>query len=338
MGAFLTTLDSKEQNPLSVLIIGCGNIAGGFDRGRSNDDLPYSHAGAYTRDGRFLLAGCVDPDEGKRTQFMAEWSINLGFNSIEDFIVRNSSFDVISICSPTNCHANNLISALLLSPKLVFCEKPVTTRLHLTENIVEEYSKSKVHLMVNHNRRWDPEVMKFRNQMYEGEWGELRAINGIYNKGILNNGIHMIDLLRFLIGPMKIEAVGKGFKDFYKEDPTIPVWLSDGNGVPIQLSCGHAADYAVFELQFIFSKGIVTIEDGGQYWRKRKIISSEIIKGYNILNQGVLVNGGDAQSMKFAVNNLYNVIKSNEPLASSGLTSLEAQKICEEIRELSECP
>ena len=328
-------MDSVEKNSLSVLIIGCGNIAGGYDQGRPIGGWPYSHAGAYLRDGRFNLLGCIDPDEKKRIQFMSDWSIDVGFDSIDEVIRRQMYFDVISICSPTHCHASDLRTALLLNPKLVFCEKPVTTAVNLTEDFVSQYNKAQVHLMVNHNRRWDPEIIKFRNQIYEGRWGELRAVNAIYNKGILNNGVHMIDLLQFLIGPMKVFAVGKGIVDFYHQDPTIPVWLSGPQDLPVYLACGHAADYAIFEIQFIFAGGVITMEDGGQYWRKRMSSPGEVIKGYRVLDGGVLIAGGDDQSMSLAVDNIYRTVIHHDHLASCGETALQAQKMCEDIRYLS---
>lgn len=44
MGDDLMLVANVGQNQLSVLIAGCGNIAGGFDLGRSFNDLPYTHA------------------------------------------------------------------------------------------------------------------------------------------------------------------------------------------------------------------------------------------------------------------------------------------------------
>ena len=54
---------------LDVLIIGCGNIAGGFDATRRGTDTPFSHAGAYVAQGDFALRCCVDPDEVRRAAF-----------------------------------------------------------------------------------------------------------------------------------------------------------------------------------------------------------------------------------------------------------------------------
>ena len=54
-------------NPLSVLIIGCGNIAGGYDEA-GNDKAIRSHAGAYKNDDRFRVVACI-----LRTGRRREW-------------------------------------------------------------------------------------------------------------------------------------------------------------------------------------------------------------------------------------------------------------------------
>ena len=45
LGINLMTNTNSELDPLRVLIVGCGNIAGGFDQGRDLTCFPYTHAG-----------------------------------------------------------------------------------------------------------------------------------------------------------------------------------------------------------------------------------------------------------------------------------------------------
>ena len=90
---------------LSVLIIGCGNIAGGFDRGRDPAEYPFTHAGAYRKHGGFQLAACVEPDAEKRDAFMRDWDVPLGFASVTAALSIGLVCDVVSVCSPTVCHA-----------------------------------------------------------------------------------------------------------------------------------------------------------------------------------------------------------------------------------------
>lgn len=320
-------------NPLNVLIVGCGNIAGGFDQGRSIDELPYTHAGAYVRDGRFKMVASVEPDDSRRAEFMAAWGIQAGFRSIDEMLDSGYRLDVVSVCSPSTCHAHDLEIALRLKPGLIFCEKPVTTSLAETERLVAECSNAHIPLAVNYSRRWDPEILKLRVDMLAGKWGQLRSVVGLYNKGVLNNGSHMLDLLHLLVGRMEIVKVGKPIRDFFPDDPTVPVWLEGENGLPVHLVCGHAADYAIFELQMVFSQGVLTIEEGGLFWRERRAASSETFKGYRMLDAGIRRAGGDASAMCGAVDNIYRAITQGDDLASTGESALVTQRVCEKIKQ-----
>ena len=92
---------------LRVLIVGCGNIAGGFDADRATAQPPLTHAGAYTRHGGFDIVACVDPDANRRAAFMQRWGVAQGFDDIKAAAVA-APFDLISICSPTAVHASQI--------------------------------------------------------------------------------------------------------------------------------------------------------------------------------------------------------------------------------------
>lgn len=325
-------MKATTSNPLRALIIGCGNIAGIFDQDRLSSDLPLTHAGAYSRDARFGMVGCVEPDDTRRHEFMSAWGVPAGFRSIDELSGSVGQFDVISICSPTPCHVHDLEIALRLKPKLIFCEKPVTPSLMETERLVEECRNHNILLAVNYSRRFDPDVSRFQADMREGRWGQLHSVMGIYNKGILNNGSHMLDLLSLLVGPMNIVKVGKPVHDFFPDDPTIPVWLEGANGLPIHLACGHAKDYAIFELQFVFSLGVLTMEEGGMFWRERRAKDSSTFKGYRVLDEGGRRAGAYPSAMLHAIDNIYHAIYQGKPLASTGESALEVQRICERIK------
>jgi len=322
-----------NSSPLPVLIVGCGNIAGQFDHNRSASVAPYTHAGAYTRDGRFNLSGCVEPDAARRAAFMAAWGVPIGFGSIEEAMNSGHRFDVISICSPTTCHEHDLEIAVRLKPKLIFCEKPLTTSVVASQRLIEECGKGNILLAVNYSRRFDPDVLKLKVDIRQGRWGRVRSIIGCYNKGILNNGSHMLDLLSLLVGPLKIVEVGKPIYDFFPGDPAIPVWLEGADALPIHIVCGHAEDYAIFEIQLLFSQGALSMEEGGLFWRERRVVDSATFKGYRVLDGGMRRPGQYPQSMLKAVANIHEAITDNKPLASTGDSALVAQRLCEQISQ-----
>ena len=109
------------SEPLSVLLIGCGDIAGGFDE-RGDQETVTSHAGAFTKDLRFSLDACVEPNAKRRAEFMAHWGINKGYEDVESCIASEGRFDVVSVCVPTGIHGRVLVDLLPTQPRFVFCE------------------------------------------------------------------------------------------------------------------------------------------------------------------------------------------------------------------------
>lgn len=325
-----------SSDSLKTLIIGCGNIAGGFDAKRKNYLEPLTHAGGYQLDGRFDVVACVDPDKEKRIDFMNYWGIKTGFHSLKEVLDSDLDldFDVISICSPTRYHISHLQDSIKLNPKLIFCEKPLTELVKDAEELVSDCRRNNIKLAVNLSRRWDPYVIKLRQDILdEVVWGKLRGITGSYNKGILNNGIHLVDLLHFLLGDLKlIHAHGVTF-DCSETDPTISFWLEDSKRIPIFLSAGHAEDYSIFELQFIFSSGVLAMENGGLFWRERRLTDSLQFEGYKALNSGEIFSGGYLLSMSGAIKNIYDAIRFGAPLLCTGENALSAMRLCNEIKD-----
>jgi predicted dehydrogenase len=318
---------------LRTLIVGCGNIAGRFDSARPADAPPLTHAGAYVQDGRFDIDACIEPSEERREAFMQRWGVARGFRSMEDAARAPGRFDVISICSPTDSHAGDLAAAVALRPKLIFCEKPVTGSAGQTAAAVRRCKEAGVLLAVNYTRRWDPAIADLRQGIREGRWGELRTIVACYSKGLLNNGSHLLDLLLLLFGPLGVKAVGAPVEDYSPQDPTVPVWLESSPGVPILVACGNAADFAFFEMQLVFSRAVITMEESGLAWRTRQPIESTMFGGYRVLDAGTRSAGGYTQAMRNAVGNIFDAISSGVPLASTGESALAAQRLCEEIKQ-----
>jgi predicted dehydrogenase len=320
---------------LRVLIVGCGNMAGGYDLRQPEDAPPLGHAKAFSKHGGFSLAACVEPDEPRRRAFQERWQVQIGFASLKDVAEGAGHFDVISICSPTSTHADDLQTALKLGPRLVFCEKPVTSNFQDTQRLVQVCSEQKVLLAVNYSRRWSPEVAQLKADLSNGDWGAVRSVSAMYNKGILNNGSHMIDLLLCLFGPLRLTNVGQAVNDFFEDDPTVDATLVTGQRVPVQLNVAHAQDYAVFEMQIVTERGVISMEDGGARWRFRRAEDSTQLPGYRFLNQGEWTQAKGSLALSRAVKNIFGALQSGEVLSSTGSSALQAQALCEQIKKMA---
>lgn len=316
---------------LSTLIIGCGNIAGGFDADRPPGALPLTHAGAFRRHGGFDIAACVDPDRATREAFAARWQVRDAAESVEALAAISTSFDVISICSPNARHAEHLQTAIELAPRLIFCEKPVTSTAAATAALVEKCQAAGVLLAVNYTRRWAPDIVALADELARGEWGAVRSAVGTYTKGVLHNGGHLIDLLHFLLGPMALTAAGAATFDHWDDDPSVPALLVTQTGIPVHLAVGDARDYALFELALVTERGEIAMRDGGLGWTVREAGASAAFAGYRTLGAHGVRPGRYDEAMLAAAGNIADALAHGAPLASTGRNALEAQRLCEEI-------
>lgn len=319
--------------PYQALIIGCGNIAGGFDMARVPHLPPLSHAGAYSRHDGFRLRACVDPDNDRRQAFARHWDVAEHAASVGELGKPEGAFDVISICSPTELHAEHMAQALALRPRVIFCEKPLTIDVASAAQWVAECRLQGASLVVNYSRRWDPHAVEVVHQLRTGRWGAVRSVVGHYNKGILNNGGHLVDLILRLVGPLELVATACPVFDFLEYDPTVAAMLTAAKGsVPVYLNPAHAHDFAYFELEVVCEMGVLRMESGGMGWRFRNAVPSAQFAGYRSLDTARQVQGRYMECMARAIDDIYCHLRSGAPVASTGEEALRVHELCAQMQ------
>lgn len=319
----------------NVLIVGCGNIAGGYDSSNVDSDNILTHAKAFKLHKGFLLRGCVDPNIQVLKNFSDYWGIEKTYSNLIDALKDDIKYDVISICSPTSSHYADLKMSMNLKPKLIFCEKPITNNINDAKKIINICKHFDIELVVNHTRRWNKNIQKFKHELIEKQWGKIRSVTGFYNKGILNNGTHLVDLIQYFFGEVKLINIVDQTIDLSQQDPSISAQLKSNDGININLVAGNANDFTIFELHILSEKGFISIENGGKYWRKRLPYNSINFESYKFLNDGQVELNDESKEMYFAVENIYNFLTKGEKIMSSGSSAFIAQAICNQIREAS---
>jgi len=316
------------SEPLRALIIGCGAIAGGYDPGGEG---VLTHAKAYERHPAFTLQACIEPDAERRRQFMAQWQVPEGFASLD---ALSGDFDVVSLCTPTATHAA-LLGQLLNGPgKLIWAEKPLTDDLEASDALVKAYGRAGKPIAVNYLRRWMPGLQDLRAEISGGRWGALQKAVVNYGKGVLNNGSHALDLLRFLFGPLHLDRVLGGVgDDRIDQDATLDVRLLTAAGCPILLLGSDHRHYSLFEIQMIFAEGRVTLGDSAFVVSRQSVAASARFPGYRTLAPEQTQSSGMDLAMLRALDNIAGHLRSGEPLLCDGGEALETQKLCAAIAE-----
>ena len=169
--------------------------------------------------------------------------------------------------------------------------------------------------------------------MRVGQWGAVRSVSCIYNKGINNNGSHMIDLLRLLLGPLRVVSVGHPINDFFADDLTIPALLSTADNIPVTLNIGNAGDYSIFELELSTEKALIRMEQGGLAWRIRQPEASPNFSGYRSLLVDSRQSGTVGVAMLAAVGEIDRLLCQGGSESSTGVNALLTQEICEVLSD-----
>ena len=191
-------------------ILGCGAIA-------------CFHADAIARLDNAELIGVA----GSSLQSAKRFALGYQVNAYADYneMLADENVDAVCICTPSGFHAENAIQALR-AKKHVVLEKPMALTKAEAKAIEEETSKSGCVLTVICQLRFSEDVRRVKQLLKDHALGEL-IFGDLYMKywrskayytssnwkgtrrfdgggALMNQGIHGIDLLLYLIGDAKV--------------------------------------------------------------------------------------------------------------------------------------
>ena len=138
-------------------------------------------------------------------------------------MLKRPDLDAVIICTPSGLHADLGILAARAG-KHVIVEKPIDVSLEKAEALIAACRKNKVKLCVIFQRRFEESVFRLKTMLAEGKLGRL-SFGGChiklyrsqeyYDSGawrgtwaldgggvLINQGIHYIDLMQYLMGPV----------------------------------------------------------------------------------------------------------------------------------------
>jgi len=96
-------------------------------------------------------------------------------------VLRDKNIEAVHICTPNAQHFSMAKDALE-SGKHVLCEKPLTTSVAESEELVALASRQGLRNCVCHNLRYYPVVQQMRRLREAGELGEILVVQGTYSQ------------------------------------------------------------------------------------------------------------------------------------------------------------
>lgn len=172
------------------------------------------------------VAAICDIDPGKLNAVADAYQVRGRFTDYRK-ITEDPDIDIVSICSYDDAHAEQAVSAFR-NGKHVMVEKPVALCRDQAEAVLRAQQDSKRRISSNLILRESPRFIELKQQIEAGDFGDIFCIEGDYLHEILwkitegwrgkmdfyctiyGGGIHLIDLMRWLLGQEVTEVSGMG--------------------------------------------------------------------------------------------------------------------------------
>lgn len=232
--------------PLGVAVLGCGRM------GRRRAEAVAKAAGAR-------LVCVADPDRSRADALGAALGVPVA--PTPEAAVAEAGVGAVVVCTPNAFHVP-LASTALSSGRHVFLEKPMAPTGTEAHRLVELARTSKRVLCVGSNLRFFQNVQRARQVVRSGALGSLLFARGwvghdgwvlqsspwssdpaLIGEGgtLLDNGCHILDVSRWILGREPLEAEGTAFHRLHQLPPSIEDnfvgTLTFDGGVPLSFQC-----------------------------------------------------------------------------------------------------
>jgi predicted dehydrogenase len=189
------------------------------------------------------------------------------------------------------------------SVKAILCEKPIALDSAPAQKLVERAVKSGRLLAINYSRRYDAGHAKVKSILERGSLGKIQQVTGYYTKGIIHNGSHMVDLLRWFFGEVN-KAEHRGISGDTLAGVTVDADLVLGDDVRVSLRGCDGSAFNIFELDILGTKGRIRIERSGNLITQWKVVKDANYPGYKALGEAKILSDRITNTTLHAVEDL----------------------------------
>lgn len=254
---------------INVAVIGCGRIAGHHCKNiKMNPDLN-------------LVAVC-DLNEERVTAYAKEYSAQ-GYKSYRQMLEKHPEIDLVAVITPSGMHYEHSMEILTKYKKNIVVEKPTFLKLSHIDEIYKTAEKMGLNVFAVFQNRYNKAVQRVKSAINNEELGKIQIVSvrvrwcrpqryydlspwrgtfAMDGGAITNQGVHHIDLLRYLCGDVaEVKSDMKTFGANIEVEDTCISMMKFANGAVGTLEITTAARPDDFEasISMVGSKGLVQI-------------------------------------------------------------------------------
>lgn len=246
------------------------------------------HAKAIQRLENATLAGISGTNQKKANKLAKKYGCKV-FESYSEMLASDE-IDVVTIATPSGAHMEPTIAAAKFG-KHVLCEKPIEINLERIDRMIEAHKNAGTYLGGIFNFRFDDttEIIKkaiddgrlgtityaavyvpwWRSDEYYEGWHGTWDLDG--GGALMNQSIHMIDLLQYMMGPVASVAAftsKMGHPQIETEDTGVSILQFENKALGMIYGTTGSFPGQMRRLEISGTKGtIVLVDNSLQVWQ-----------------------------------------------------------------------
>jgi len=217
-------------------------------------------ADAIKKTNKLDIVSCYSRSEDKRKKFAEKYNCSAASSYKE--ILQDDSIEAIINTTPNHVHLETTENAAI-SQKHVFLDKPIAHNIKDGKKIAEICARENIVLSIGYQRRRENQFRWIKKEIEKGNFGKMvqaecnisRDREGQFELGhwryesegmpggvMLQIGIHYVDVLEFLMGPVKSVSAKTAQLVLPGENPDIAnLILEHENGSLSNLTASYAS-------------------------------------------------------------------------------------------------
>lgn len=185
------------------------------------------HARGYRAVEETELAAVVEPLAERREKAARELGCAAFPTAAE--MLEKAQPDIVSIVTqPMQRCDLTLQCATAKSVKAITAEKPMAMTIAEADRMQAACEKAGIVLTVSHQMRFCPEFVAVKEAIAAGEIGSVEFLRGVSYGNLMNQGTHVLDMIRWFAAEPKIEWVQASWAEppgFCDEGSPAPMWM-----------------------------------------------------------------------------------------------------------------
>lgn len=319
-----------------TVVVGFGKIGAGYadDPVMARHYRYSTHAQVLRDHPRFKWDAVVDVSEDALDLARKRWGVPIAAKALDE-VVERCRPEVAVIATGPEFRIETVEA--LPDLRAVIVEKPLGLTETEAHRFLELCREKQILVQVNLWRRADSLFQELSRGRLQELIGEPQCVFGVYGNGLMNNGTHMIDFVRMLLGEVEgAEAVGSAKR--YASGPlpgdvNVALTLRMRSGLLVMM---HPVDFLKYRengLDLWGDRGRLTIMQEGLNVHFYPLAENRAMRGEREVAsdqpQGLSSTVGEALYNLY--DNLADALIDGKPLVSPGDSAFETMRIVHRV-------